>query len=310
MSLFLSLGAAAENVAASDTTKHVATGLAKAIENSTFQDIMKQLIAFSVNQSLKILAAIVIYFVGKWIINRIKFISRKVMEKREVDHSLRSFLLNLINITLTILLFVIIIGVLGVETTSMAALLASAGVGIGMAMSGTLQNFAGGVIILLLKPYKVGDFIEAQGQLGTVREILIFNTVLNTIDNKVIYIPNGSLSSGIINNYSQSGIRRVDLKFGFAYGDSYDEARKMILGFLEGDDRILTTPAEPFIGLHTLNNSSIDIVVRIWTRTENYWNLYFELTEKVYKNYPAHGLNIPFPQMDVHMYPTNTNTKA
>ncbi|MGL5771813.1 MAG: mechanosensitive ion channel family protein, partial [Bacteroidales bacterium] len=245
MSLFLSLGAAAENVATSDTTKHVATGLAKALENSTFQDIMKQLVAFSVNQSLKILAAIIIYFVGKWIINRIKFISRKVMEKREVDHSLRSFLLNLINITLTILLFVIIIGVLGVETTSMAALLASAGVGIGMAMSGTLQNFAGGVIILLLKPYKVGDFIEAQGQLGTVREILIFNTVLNTIDNKVIYIPNGSLSSGIINNYSQSGIRRVDLKFGFAYGDSYDEARKMILGFLEGDDRILTTPAEP-----------------------------------------------------------------
>lgn len=307
MSLFLSLGAVVEKAVASDTTKQTATEIVKHLENTTLQDIMKQLVSFSVSMALKLLTAVIIYLAGKWVINRIKFVSRKLMEKREVDHSLRSFLLNLINITLTILLFVIIIGVLGVETTSMAALLASAGVGIGMAMSGTLQNFAGGVIILLLKPYKVGDFIEAQGQLGTVREILIFNTVLNTIDNKVIYIPNGSLSSGIINNYSQSGIRRVDLKFGFAYGDDYDEARKMILGFLEGDARVLSEPAVPFIGLHTLNNSSIDVVVRIWAKTEDYWSLYFDLTEYVYKNYTAHGLNIPFPQMDVHMYPT---TKA
>ncbi|MGL5787119.1 MAG: mechanosensitive ion channel family protein [Bacteroidales bacterium] len=307
MSLFLLLGSVAEKVAASDSAKHSASQIVKQLENTTLQDIMKQLVSFAVSLSLKIVIAIVIYLIGKWIINRIKFVSRKLMEKRDVDHSLRSFLLNLINITLTILLFVIIIGILGVETTSMAALLASAGVGIGMAMSGTLQNFAGGVIILLLKPYKVGDFIEAQGQLGTVREILIFNTVLNTIDNKVIYIPNGSLSSGIINNYTQSDIRRVDLKFGFAYGDNYDDAKKMILSFLEGDKRVLKTPAEPFIGLHTLNNSSIDIVVRIWARTEDYWSLYFDLTEKVYKNYAAHGLSIPFPQMDVHMYPT---TKA
>lgn len=307
MSLFLSLGAVAEKAAASDTTTKAATEIVKQLENTTLQDIMKQLVSFSVSLALKIIAAILIYLVGKWVINRIKFVSRKLMEKREVDHSLRTFLLNLINISLTILLFVIIIGILGVETTSMAALLASAGVGIGMAMSGTLQNFAGGVIILLLKPYKVGDFIEAQGQLGTVREILIFNTVLNTIDNKVIYIPNGSLSSGIINNYTQSDIRRVDLKFGFAYGDSYDDAKKMILSFLENDPRVLKTPAEPFIGLHTLNNSSIDIVVRIWAKTEDYWSLYFDLTEKVYKNYESHGLSIPFPQMDVHMYPT---TKA
>lgn len=307
MSLFLSLGAVAEKAATSDTTTKAATEIVKQLENTTLQDIMKQLVSFSVSLALKIIAAILIYLVGKWVINRIKFVSRKLMEKREVDHSLRTFLLNLINISLTILLFVIIIGILGVETTSMAALLASAGVGIGMAMSGTLQNFAGGVIILLLKPYKVGDFIEAQGQLGTVREILIFNTVLNTIDNKVIYIPNGSLSSGIINNYTQSDIRRVDLKFGFAYGDSYDDAKKMILGFLENDPRVLTTPAAPFIGLHTLNNSSIDIVVRIWAKTEDYWGLYFDLTEKVYKNYESHGLSIPFPQMDVHMYPT---TKA
>ncbi|MGL4411258.1 MAG: mechanosensitive ion channel family protein [Bacteroidales bacterium] len=284
------------------------TGLGSKIEGSLSQALSKffdGLVSSSLDLAFKVLIAFVIYMAGKWLIHRLRRLNNTLMTKRDVDVSLRTFLLNLQDISLTIALVVIIILVIGVPATSIAALVASAGVGIGLALSGTLQNFAGGVIILFLKPYKVGDFIEVQGQLGTVKEILIFNTVLTTIDNKIIYVPNGSLSSGVINNYSKSGFRRVDWTLSFAYGDDYDAAKAMLLSFIEGDDRILKDPALPFVGLSKMSDSSIDVVMRVWTKTENYWDLYFQINEKVYKNYSKHGLHIPFPQMDVHLIQPN-----
>ena len=175
-----------------------------------------------------------------------------------------------------------------------------------MALSGTLQNFAGGVMVLLFKPYRVGDYIEAQGQSGTVKEIQLFNTVLNTPDNKTILVPNGSLSTGIINNYSHEERRRVDWTFGIGYGDSYDYAKATLRELLEADERILKDPAY-FIALHSLGDSSVNIVVRAWVATPDYWNVYFGMNEKVYKVFNERGINIPFPQMDVHLYSAQAN---
>lgn len=269
--------------------------------SDAFSELIATVIKSTIDFAISLILAFGIYLAGKWVIHRLRKLSNILMEKREMDTSLRTFLLNLQDISLTIVLIVTIVLVLGIEATSIAALVASAGVGIGLALSGTLQNFAGGVIILFLKPYKVGDFVEVQGQLGSVKEILIFNTVLTTIDNKIIYVPNGALSSGVINNYSKSGMRRVDWTFSFAYGNDYDSAKQMLLEFVKDDERILKEPAEPFIGLSKMSDHSIDVVMRVWTLTDNYWPLYFEVNEKVYKNYSSHGLNIPFPQMDVHL---------
>ncbi|MDP4269162.1 MAG: mechanosensitive ion channel [Bacteroidota bacterium] len=261
------------------------------------QKILQQILSFGT----KILIAILIYFVGRWIIKKLKRICTRIFERREIEPSLRTFLISLINITLTIVLLVIIVSVLGIETSSFVALFASAGVAIGLALSGTLQNFAGGVMVLLFKPYKVGDVIEAQGYTGTVKEIQIFNTILNTLDNKAIIIPNGGLATGIINNYSKENIRRIEWIYGIAYGDDFDKARTLILNLINEDNRILNSPAEPFVALNKLGDNSVDIVVRVWVQSSEYWNVYFNLNERVYKSFEQAGLNIPFPQMDIHI---------
>lgn len=222
------------------------------------------------------------------------------MEKRQVEASLFSFTRSLVKITLNFILVIILISVLGIETSSFIALFASAGVAIGMALSGTLQNFAGGVMILLFKPFKVGDFIEAQGQSGSVKEIQIFNTIISTPDNKIIIIPNGGLSTGITKNYSKEEMRRVDWEFGIAYGDNYDTAKKVIEKLLASDERILKEPAY-FIALNSLGASSVNLVVRAWVKAGDYWDVYFGMNEKVYKTFAEENLNIPFPQMDVHI---------
>lgn len=248
----------------------------------------------------KIIAAVVVFIIGSWIIRRLNRIVGIVMDKRHVEPSLATFVKSLVRITLNFLLVIILIGTLGIETSSFIALFASAGVAIGMALSGTLQNFAGGVMILLFKPFKVGDFIEAQGQSGSVKEIQIFNTVITTPDNKVIIIPNGGLSTGITKNYSKEETRRVDWEFGIAYGDSYDKARSVLERLLREDHRILPDPA-PFIALNSLGASSVNIVVRVWVNSADYWGVFFDMNEKVYKTFAAENLNIPFPQMDVHL---------
>ena len=249
---------------------------------------------------IKLVAAIVVLLLGRWVIKLIKKALTKVMTRRKMDPSLSSFLMSLVSVLLTFLLIIAIVGILGVNTSSLVALLASAGLAIGMALSGTLQNFAGGVMIMLFKPFKVGDFISVQGYEGVVNEIQIFNTHVLTPDNKEVILPNGSLSTGAMTNFSKQGTRRVDWSFSIAYGDDYDKAKSLLLRLCDEDGRIQKTPA-PFVELGKLNDSSVDITVRVWVDAADYWAVFFSMNEKVYKAFATEGLSIPFPQMDVHM---------
>ncbi len=192
----------------------------------------------------------------------------------------------------------------GIQMTSFIAILGAAGLAVGLALSGTLQNFAGGVIILIFKPFKVGDFIDAQGFLGTVKEISIFTTILNTVDKKVIIIPNGPLSTSSLTNYSKEPQRRVDWTFGMAYGDDVENFKKAINDFIAEDERILKEPTS-FIGLSELADSSVNFTVRVWVNSADYWGVFFDMNEKVYKRFADYNLNIPFPQMDVHVHNQN-----
>ena len=249
---------------------------------------------------LKLVAAIVVLLLGRWVIKLIKKALAKVMVRRKMDPSLSSFLMSLVSVLLTFFLILAIIGILGINTSSLVALLASAGLAIGMALSGTMQNFAGGVMIMLFKPFKVGDFISAQGYEGVVNEIQIFNTHVLTPDNKEVILPNGSLATGVMTNFSKQGTRRVDWSFSIAYGDDYDKAKALLLRLCDEDGRIQKTP-QPFVELGKLNNSSVDITVRVWVDAADYWAVFFSMNEKVYKAFATEGLSIPFPQMDVHM---------
>lgn len=249
----------------------------------------------------RLIGALITLIVGWWIISIIRNTLRKRFEKRNMEPSLRGFLNSMIGITLKILLLVSVVGMMGVQMTSFIAILGAAGLAVGMALSGTLQNFAGGVIILLFKPFKVGDYIEAQGHSGSVNEIQIFNTILKTPDNKTIIIPNGGLSTGSMINYSTEPRRRVDFIFGIGYGDDVDKAKAVIQQLIDADNRILKDP-EPFIAVSELADSSVNLVVRVWAEASNYWGIHFDMHEKVYKAFDKEGLNIPFPQMDVHVH--------
>lgn len=279
-------------------------GLPKNIDQlsgETLHNFLQQLAGKALDFGTKLLIALVIYFIGRWIIGRLKRICIKIFDRREMDLSLRTFLISLINISLTILLIVIIISILGFETSSFVALFASAGVAIGMALSGTLQNFAGGVMVLLFKPYKVGDVIEAQSYTGTVKEIQIFNTVLNTFDNKAIIIPNGSLATGIINNFSKENYRRIEWTFSIPYGNQYEKAKTLVLQLLHDDTRILHEPSAPFVALSKLGTGSVEIVVRVWVPSTEYWNVFYDLNEKVYHSFEQEGLSLPIQKMDVFL---------
>ncbi len=249
---------------------------------------------------ITLITAIITLIVGLWIIGIITRSFSRLMEKREWDQSLRGFLKSLVGMLLKVMLIISVIGMMGVEMTSFIAILGAAGLAVGMALSGTLQNFAGGVMILIFKPFKVGDYINAQGHAGTVADIQIFNTILKTPDNVTIIIPNGGLSTGSMVNYSTEATRRVDFSFGIAYGDDYDKAKKLISELIEKDERIKKDP-EPFIALGELADSSVNITVRVWVKASDYWAVHFDTQEKVYKEFPKAGLSIPFPQMDVHI---------
>lgn len=249
----------------------------------------------------KIVLAIITLIVGLWIIKLLSRAVRKILIKREFDPSLTPFLVTLLNIALKAALIVSVIDMVGIEVTSFIAIIGAAGLAVGLALQGTLQNFAGGVIILILKPFKVGDVIDAKGYLGTVKEIQIFYTILNTFDKKVVYVPNGALANSDMTNLSKEDDRRNEWKFGIGYGDDVDKAKEVIQKLIDADDRILKDP-EPFIALHSLGDSSVNLVVRTWSKADDLWPVYFEMNEKVYKEFPKHGLNIPFPQMDVHVH--------
>lgn len=266
---------------------------------SKLQIFLQQLIDWGVSAGGRILGAVLIFVVGRFLISFLNKMVARLLVKRHVDASIQSFVKSLVNILLMILLIIAVIGKLGVETTSFAALLASAGVAVGMALSGNLQNFAGGLIVLVLRPYKVGDWIESQGVSGTVREIQIFHTILTTGDNKVIYIPNGALSSGTVTNYSREDTRRVEWVIGVEYGENYDKVEATVQRILAAESRILNTP-EPFVALHALDASSVNVVIRVWVKSGDYWGVYFDINKTIYSEFNKEGIGFPFPQLTVH----------
>lgn len=313
-----------------------------------------------ISLALRIVAAILIFYIGKFIINKIYSVTRAIMVRKGFERSLTSFLLSFIKMTLLFLLIITVIGVLGIETSSFIAIFASAGVAIGMALSGTLQNFAGGVLILLLKPYKVGEYIEFGEYKGTVKEIQIFHTVINTYNNDRIVIPNGGLATSSLKNVSAEPYHRVEWRVGISYGDDVDVARKVALGILAADERIVHTDADvkptdeqqsqqptdannerdderqswwqrlfhwqrkrieqwnetqeaqlaalvpkpnylPSVNVESLDESQVTLIVRAWTEIANYWQVLYDVNERLYKQLPQHGIRFPFPQMDVHV---------
>ncbi len=341
------------------------------LKGLSLDDAIEKIANGLVSFGFKLLIAILVFYVGRFIIKKLYKMTLKVMTGRKMDASLTTFVLSLIKMVLYFILIITIIGILGIETSSFLAIFASAGVAIGMALSGTLQNFAGGVLILLMKPYKVGDYIEAQGYAGTVKSIQLFHTIINTVDNKAIIIPNGGLSTGSINNYSLESYRRVDWTISLSYDTDLVAAKNAIMTMIEGDKRIvkryieddikyreelahaadevngtaqpeeeeekprkwwqkitprlkkrkevihqsLTEDVEmnaaipvkverkPFVGLNEMADSSINLVVRAWTHSSNYWNVYFEMNERFFIELPKQGFSFPFPQLDVHFDP-------
>lgn len=259
-----------------------------------------QALSMVVSYGPKLIGAIVVLLIGLWLIKIMVKGLRRLMENRNMDPSLQPFIISLTSILLKTLLVISVMSMVGIAMTSFIAILGAAGLAVGMALSGTLQNFAGGVMILLFKPFKVGEFIEAQGYTGSVSEIQVFNTILKTPDNKVIVIPNGGLSTGSITNFSREKTRRVDWTFGIGYGDNVDKARQVLLDLLTEDKRVLKDPA-PFVALSELADSSVNFTARAWVNAADYWGLFFDMNEKVYKTFDKAGLNIPFPQMDVHL---------
>lgn len=360
-----------DNVVVPDLKVAPSDGTLESLKSLSFDDAISKIANSLVDFSFRLIIAILVLYIGKFIIKRLYLTVRKIMISRDIDVSLTTFILSLVKILLYFILIITIVGILGIETSSFLALFASAGVAIGMALSGTLQNFAGGVLILLLKPYKVGDFIEAQGFTGRVKAIQIFHTIINTTDNKAIIIPNGSLSTSSINNYSLEIYRRVDWSIALTYGTDLDAACDAIKEILLSDKRIVkefldddltsrmaeykeeqhaelmkTNPeciekpgekmgwwrrlrckrilkkrqeeaaqtklnletsvnhlinCEPFAELGELADSSINITVRAWTLSEEYWNVFFEMNKRFYKELPLKGFEFPFPQMDVHL---------
>ncbi len=270
------------------------------LKNMSFSDIVSMLIDWGIEIAAKIAIALVIYFIGRWLIGRLVKLVNKVCEKRDVEISLQQFFKNMIKVVLYICLALTIIGILGINTTSLVAMFASASLAIGMALSGTMQNFAGGVMILLLRPYRVGDYVEAQGQAGTIKEISLFNTIITTVDNKTIYVPNSSISTGIINNYSQAATRRVDWNITISYGDDVEVARRVLIEMISSDKRVKQDPA-PVVYLTSLSDSAVNISARAWVNNADYWGVFFDINERIYNELPKHGLNFPFPQISVHM---------
>lgn len=378
--LLQSLLPGTEAPAASPAVEKAAGDLAE-LKSLSLQDLINRLADSAVNFAINLAIAIVVFYLGRFIIRKIYSFVKAIFLSRGIDASLSTFVLSLINIVLYFILIVTVIGILGIETTSFLALFASAGVAIGMALSGTLQNFAGGVLILLLKPYKIGDYIEVQGYAGTVKEIQVFFTVITTPDNKSILIPNGGLSTGSVNNYSREPLRRISWTVSISYGDDVNLARKAILDMFAADSRVLPVRNEgapefsevhsdgtqsgpeaaaqpeetdepqtegeapaaaperrswwrtlfsrnrrnghvvsllrerraqrkveaskpdysPSVFVSELAASSVDLQVRAWVKSADYWPVYFYYNEKFYNELPLHGVSFPFPQLDVHL---------
>ena len=265
------------------------------------QGLLQDVIQFGI----KLLAALLIYCIGAWLIKRVRKLLIGLFTRRQTDKTLASFVMSLVSITLTVLLIIVSISTLGVNTTSLAALLAAGGMAIGMALSGTVQNFAGGIMILAFKPFKSGDFIEAQGYMGTVNTVSIVSTTLTTPDNREIVIPNGALFNGSIDNYSRSGLRRVEWLVNVEYGTDSDKCKEQLMKIMKSDERILDASekgaADPVVMLKSMESSSVVFTARGWVKADDYWDVFFQVNEEIYKKLPESGISFPFPQLDVRV---------
>mgnify|MGYP003513729087 FL=1 len=286
----------ADSIAAEKVTQTIDMLKGMTVEDA-FSFILKSLTDFAWD----IFIAILIFLVGRWIIRYIDKILNKVFVRKEVEISLAGFIRSFVKGALYVVLVITLVKKVGVDTSSFVALLASAGVAIGMALSGTFQNFAGGILIMLLRPFKVGDYILTQGFEGTVKEIRLFNTLMSTTDNKQITIPNSNIINNVINNSSAETRRRIDLNVTISYGDDYDVARAALLDIVNADSRIEQDPNPPYIALSSLGDSAVNVLVRVWVPSTEYWSVYHSLNEKIYKQLPEKGIHFPFPQLDVRI---------
>lgn len=271
------------------------------INAGNLQGYADKLINLAVEYGPKLLLAIIVLIAGLWIIKLVLKGTDKAMERSNIDISLRKFLKSLFSIMLKALLLISVASMIGIATTSFVAIIGAAGLAVGLALQGGLANFAGGVIILIFKPFKVGDFLDAQGYTGTVHEITIFTTVLKTPDNKTVIIPNGALSNGSMVNYSTEPKRRVDMVFGIGYGDSIEKAKQVLTRLADSDPRVLKDPA-PQIVVGELGDNSVNFNMRLWCESADFWGVYFDTHEKVKLAFDEAGISIPFPQRDVHLY--------
>lgn len=265
------------------------------------QGYVDQGVEMAIQYGPRLLLAIVVLLVGLWIIKRVVNVVNKGLNASKTDPTLAKFLGSLTSIIFKALLFISVASMVGIETTSFIAILGAAGLAIGLALQGSLANFAGGVLILMFRPYKVGDFVDAQGVSGTVSAIQIFNTVIKTPDNKVIIVPNGSISNGIITNFSAEETRRVDFVFGVGYDDDIAKTKETLKAIFAADERIFSDP-EPFVVLSELADSSVNFTCRVWVNASDYWAVYFDTMEAVKLRFDAENISIPYPQRDVHMH--------
>jgi len=265
-----------------------------------FEELLNKFVTGGINFAGKLLLGLLIFFVGKWLIKKINQALDKLMTQRQIDIALKSFLKNVFNVLCYTFLFIIIINVAGKQTVSLAAIIGSVGLAVGLAVKDNLANFAGGIVLLLNKPFKGGDFIEAQNLSGTIKSVGILYTTLITIDNKTIYIPNGPLSTGNIINYTTQETRRIDITVGVEYGTDIEKVKTILLDLARNHPKVLPDP-EPFARMAKMNESSLDFVLRVWVKSEDFWPVTFDLNEEIYRQLTLNGLNIPFPQLTVHL---------
>ena len=275
------------------------------LKSLSLDELLKQVVDSMVKFAINLAIAIIVFYIGKFIISRIHNVIALILLRRKADKSLTTFLLSLVRIVLYFVLIIICVGILGIETSSFLALFASAGVAIGMALSGTVQNFAGGIMILMFKPFKAGDYIEALGYSGKVAEVNIVSTKLRTFDNRTIILPNGSLSNGNINNYFEHSVNRLEWLVSVEYATDNEKAKEVMMGILKSDPRILDSStdgaADPFVALNALKDSSVEYTMKAWVKVEDYWDVKYSINEAIFTELPKNGINFPFPQLDVHV---------
>ncbi|MBQ8421438.1 MAG: mechanosensitive ion channel [Bacteroidales bacterium] len=294
-----------DSLARPDSLNEVQAEIASVVEhiaNTPADKLMGELLDKAIIFGLKVLAAFIIYFIGAWIIRKFKGMLTRFFVKKDTDAAIASFVQSLVSIALTIVLILVTIGTLGVDTSSLAALLTGGGLAVGMALNGTVQNFAGGIMLLVFRPFKAGDYIASQGFEGTVSEINIVSTKLTTVDNRCIIIPNGILSNEIINNFSQNPLRRVDWTINVEYGASVEDTKELLMSLMYDDKRIIQdekAPALPFVALKSLDDNGISFVMRAWVKAEDYWSVCYDMNERIYKELPDKGIQFPYPKLDV-----------